>query len=140
MKVNSEMKSCNELRVGDEFVLEKEIDKYRGIYFTGATGEYHPIYIDESLARALDFPSTPLPLSFLSSVVGAFLIQWTGSPECLRSICLRMKKDLFAGNLLRIKGKVVKKEKGYVKLVFSLTNERGEKLCSECWAELELRG
>lgn len=139
MKANSKHSDiCKGLKKGEKFIIEKEIDKYRGVYFVGVTGEYNPLYIDQELAKALDLPSTPIPPYFLSSLIGGFLIQMADSTTCLRSICIKMKKDIFGGNVLRLTGKIVQKKRNYAKIVFEVKNEKGEQICSECWAELGL--
>ncbi len=130
-------RTCLDLMRGQEFQVEVEVDRYRGLYFASAVGEYHPLYMDEGLARALDMPSSPLPLSYLTSVLMTYLIEWAGDPTCIVELHVKTKSLVFPGDVIRIKGRVVWKSKKKVKVLFQVTNQEGKDITSSCWAMLE---
>ena len=141
MKVSSKreqlqnIKTCLDIRPDETFYVEFELDRYRGLYFTSAVGEYHPLYIDEHLARALDMPSSPLPVSYVSALVISYLVEWSGNPECISELNIDVKKPLFPGDVIVIEGHVVERKKARVKVVFSI-KRKGEKITSNSWAIL----
>jgi len=41
----------NSIDAGDTFNAQQEIDKYRAIYYAGASGDFNPIHIDAEFGK-----------------------------------------------------------------------------------------
>jgi len=63
------------VRVGDEIpaMAKAPVDRVQLARYAGATGDFHPLHVDESYARSLGMPSvyapSPLGQGFLGQLV-----------------------------------------------------------------------
>jgi acyl dehydratase len=99
------------IKVGDEFYVLREIDLYRPIYFAGATGIFHPIYIDPLFGKLAGFGGNILHEYCLTSFVISALCEWGGKKSSIKSINIKFKGWANPGDIIKIEW-TVKRVKG----------------------------
>ncbi|MCD6281169.1 MAG: MaoC family dehydratase, partial [Deltaproteobacteria bacterium] len=43
--------AAKDIKPGDSFTASEEVDKYRTIYYAGASGDFNPIHIDPEFGK-----------------------------------------------------------------------------------------
>jgi acyl dehydratase len=78
-------KNIKDIKVGDGYTAREEVDKYRAIYYAGASGDFNPIHIDPEFGQMVGLggrdPAWPVHLGFAAKSI----TDWTGDPGGSRS-------------------------------------------------------
>lgn len=104
------------IKVGDEFYVLREIDLYRPIYFAGASGIFHPIYIDPLFGKLARFGGNILHEYCITSFVISALCEWGGKNSSVKRIDITFRGWANPGDIIKIKwsAKKIKEEEVYV--------------------------
>lgn len=129
------MKRLQDFTVGDTFESVREVDPYRPVYYAAASGDFNPIHIDPSVARAAGYQGVILQgmctFSWLSDACVAYL----EDPARLVRVRARFTKPVQVGDAIRFAGRCVAIEGPLVKLEVSAKNQRGEDVLKGAVAE-----
>jgi 3-hydroxybutyryl-CoA dehydratase len=123
------------IRAGQTFVLVRECDRYRPLYYAGAAGDFNPIHIDPAVAEMAGFGGPILQgLCTLAWATDAFA-RFLGDPGRVTRVKARFSRPVKLEDTIRFEGTVTKVTATHVLAVLSATNQHGEEVLKG--AELE---
>jgi 3-hydroxybutyryl-CoA dehydratase len=117
------------LSVGDEARFSKTISEYDIYQFSGITGDFNPVHVNEEYAKTTQFKSRiahgPLTLSLIAPVLGTRL---PGLGTVALEISCRFKAPVYIGDTITARAMVSEKleEKKWVRLTLVWTNHKNE--------------
>lgn len=132
------MKHIEDVKIGDEFMLTKEVDHYRPIYYAGASGDFNPIHIDPVFARSVGMERNILHGLCSMAWVSTTIISWAGDVMALKKLKVRFAKPVYPEDVITIKCFVRGIKENRVSLSIEAVNQRGEKVISHGSGEVEL--
>lgn len=119
------------IRIGDELpaMAKAPIDRVQLARYAGATGDFNPVQVDETAARAAGMPTVVAPttigMGFLSQLVG----DWARGAQVRRLSC-RFSRMLWPGDTLVCKGRVADRHgqdgKYFLELDVWAENQQGQ--------------
>jgi 3-hydroxybutyryl-CoA dehydratase len=115
-------------KAGDTFKLVHECDKYRPIYYAGASGDFNPIHIDKDFGEMAGLGGAILQgLCTMAWAVEA-AVNYLADPGKVRKVKVRFSKPVKIDDVITFEGKVTQVDGG--KLVAELTakNQNGEEV------------
>lgn len=102
------------------------------VRYQGASGDMNPVHHDEPFAIAAGYPS-PLGVGmFPAGVMAAWVAAWLG-PEKIRSVKVRWKSPVFAGDTLHFSARVVDETPDQIKVEMTCVKQDGT-TAVEGWA------
>ncbi|HZZ85359.1 MAG TPA: MaoC/PaaZ C-terminal domain-containing protein [Anaeromyxobacteraceae bacterium] len=120
------------VKVGDELppLVKPPIDRVLIARYSGATGEFNPLSLDEIHARNAGFPSVIAPGLLAMGFAGELVVDWLRGAR-LRRFSSRFVKIIWPGDVLTCRAKVVERRFGepgsyFVDIDVSAENQRGE--------------
>lgn len=119
------------VRVGDEIppLSKGPIERIQLVKYAGASGDFNPIHVDETFARAAGQPGVFAHGMLSMAFVGQLLTDWVDGRR-IEKLGVRFVAITWPGDVITCKGKVTKKyEEGGKKLVeleVSAENQKGQ--------------
>lgn len=120
------------LRTGDELpALQKTaIDRTQIVRFAAACGDFHPLYIDDSAARAVGLPSVCAQGLLSMGFMGQFMNEWLRGGQ-LSKLAIRFVKLVWPGDALTCHGRVLRRHRNdqghyFVDIDLWAENQKGE--------------
>lgn len=111
---------------GDTFTHVRECDRYRPIYYAGASGDFNTIHIDPEVGKAAGLGGVILQgLCTLGWAVEAVAV-FVGDPGRIRRVRVRFSKPVRPEDTVTFQGKVTSVQDGLLTAQVSATNQRGE--------------
>jgi acyl dehydratase len=95
------------VRVGDELpaLAKAPVDRVQLTRYAGASGDFNPVHIDETYARALGMPSVYAPGMLVMGFLGQLASDWARGAQ-LRKYNVRFVKIVWPGDTVVCKGRV----------------------------------
>ncbi|MCE9673900.1 MaoC family dehydratase N-terminal domain-containing protein [Myxococcus stipitatus] len=113
-------------QVGDTFTHVRECDRYRPIYYAGASGDFNPIHIDPEVGQAAGLGGVILQglctLGWAVEAVGIFV----GDPGRIRRVKVRFSRPVRLEDTVTFQGRVTALEGHRLVTEVTATNQRGE--------------
>jgi acyl dehydratase len=117
---------AKEPQVGDTFTHERTCDRYRPIYYAGASGDFNPLHVDAEVGKQAGFGGPILQgLCTLAWAIEAVTRQLS-DPGKLRKIRVRFSKPVLLEDTVRFEGELTQADEGGVKGELTAKNQRGE--------------
>ncbi|NMO19643.1 hypothetical protein HPC49_27750 [Pyxidicoccus fallax] len=111
---------------GETFTHVRECDRYRPIYYAGASGDFNPIHIDPEVGKTAGLGGVILQgLCTLGWAVEAVAV-FVGDPGRIRRVRVRFSKPVRPEDTITFEGKVTSVQDGVLTAEVSATNQRGE--------------
>lgn len=132
------MKHIEDVKIGDEFMLTKEVDHYRPIYYAGASGDFNPIHIDPVFAKSVGLERNILHGLCSMAWVSTTITSWAGDITALKKLKVRFAKPVYPEDVITIKCAVREIIGNRVVLSIEAHNQRGERVISHGSGEVEL--
>ena len=121
--------------LGETFELVREVDRYRPIYYAGASGDFNPIHIDPEVGRQAGLGGSILQgLCTLGWAVDCFA-RYLGDPGAVTKVHARFSRPVALEDTLTFKGVVTAVDGKLLKAKVSAENQRGEELLKEVGLE-----
>ncbi len=100
------------LQVGDEVPSWQPapLDRVQIARYTGASGDFNPLYVDEPFARAAGFRSTIVPGPLAMAALSQMVSEWLKGPF-IRRLSAKFLKILWPGDILTCRGRVTAKHR-----------------------------
>ena len=123
--------SFEDLYVGMTEGFEVTITEQMMEAFKVITGDVNPLHVDAEFAKGKGYDDRVvygmLTSSFLSTLAGIYL---PGEKSLIREVEVKMKKPVYVGNSLCIKGEIseINADFGIFTMKVTITNEAGEKV------------
>jgi len=122
---------------GQAFTGSEKFDKYRAIYYAGASGDYNPIHIDPEFGKMVGLGGVILQglctLAFATKTV----TDWTGDPGRLKKIRCRFSAPVMIEDTISVQGTVADVQAGRVKVDLKVINQTGAEVLQNVEAEIE---
>ncbi len=119
-------KTYAQLQIGDEADFTKTISETDVYQFSGMTGDFNPVHVNEVYAKTTRFERRiahgPLTMSLIASVLG---MQLPGLGTVALELSCRFKAPVFIGDTITASARVSEKlpEKEWVRLKLTWTNQ-----------------
>ncbi|HYV44291.1 MAG TPA: MaoC family dehydratase [Myxococcaceae bacterium] len=132
------MERMKPLQPGDTFTHVRECDRYRPIYYAGASGDYNPIHIDREVGELAGMGGAILQgLCTLGWAVEA-AARYAGDPGRVKKVKVRFSRPVRIEDTVTFQGKVAKVEGGRAVAELSAKNQDGEDVLKGAVVELEV--
>jgi len=132
------MRKIGDVKVGDEFSLEKECTKYMPILYAGAGGDFNPIHIDPEFGKLVGLGGNILQGLGTYAFASQACVDWAGNPKALKRLKVRFASPVRPGDKVTVEGKVTEINGNRLKAELVAKNDKGEVVLSNALAEIEL--
>ncbi len=113
---------------GQTFSLVRECDRFRPIYYAGASGDFNPIHIDAEVGQAAGLGGIILQgLCTLAWATDAFA-RFLGDPGLVTRVKARFSKPVRPEDTIRLEGTVTEVTGGTVKASVVARNQDGDEV------------
>ena len=113
---------------GQTFSLVRECDRYRSLYYAGASGDFNPIHIDVEVGQAVGLGGVILQgLCTLAWGVDAFA-RFLGDPGRVTGVRARFSRPVRPEDTVRLDGTVTEVSGGVVKAAVVARNQSGDEV------------
>ena len=123
---------------GQEFRGSEKVDKYRAIYYAGASGDFNPIHIDPEFGKAVGLGGAILQglctLAFATKTV----TDWLGDPGKLKKIKCRFTAPVMMEDIITTKGVVAEVKGGRAVIELAVTKQTGVEVLQKVESEVEI--
>jgi len=95
------------VRVGDEVpaLAKTPVDRVQLARYAGATGDYHPLHVDEAYAKSLGMPSVYAPSPLGQGFLGQLITDWARGAQ-IKRFSTKFIRLIWPGDTLVCKGRV----------------------------------
>ncbi|HYX90166.1 MAG TPA: MaoC family dehydratase [Myxococcaceae bacterium] len=95
------------IRVGDELpaLAKAPVDRVQLARYAGASGDFNPVHVDETYAKAIGMPSVYAPGMLVMGFLGQLLSDW-GRGAQLRRYSVKFIKIVWPGDTVVCRGRV----------------------------------
>jgi acyl dehydratase len=91
-----------------------------------ASRDYQDVHHDEALARQRGTPGIFMNILTTNGLVGRYVTDWAGPDASVRRIAIRLGVPNFAGDTMRLTGRVTAAEEGVVEVEVAGRNQLGD--------------
>lgn len=119
------------VRVGDEIpaMAKAPVDRVQLARYAGATGDFHPLHVDEAFAKSLGMPSVYAPSPLGQGFLGQLITDWARGAQ-IRKFSTKFIRLIWPGDTLVCKGRVSDRHgengKYAIELEVWAENQKGE--------------
>ncbi len=128
--------SKQEIQAGDTFTASEEVDKYRAIFYAGASGDFNPIHIDPEFGKQVGLGGVILHGLCTLGFVAKSITDWTGDPGAMKQLKCRFASPVHLGDTVTTEGKVASVENGRAQLDLKVTTQDGTEVLTMTGAEV----
>ncbi|MFW5862534.1 MAG: MaoC/PaaZ C-terminal domain-containing protein [Spirochaetota bacterium] len=130
--------SLIKIEKGQSFSVNEEVDKYRAIYYAGASGDFNPIHIDPEFGKMVGLGGTILHGLCSLGFVAKTVTDWAGDPGKLKKLKCRFASPVYIGDNLSIQAEVsdVKGNRGCIDI--KVTRDDNTEVLKNVYAEVEI--
>lgn len=125
------------LEKGEMFNGSEKVDKYRAIYYAGASGDYNPIHIDPEFGKMVGLGGAILQGLCTLAFTAKTVTNWTGDPGRLKRIKCRFTAPVMMEDTISIQGTVIDVQAGRARLELKVTNQAGAEVLQKVEAEVD---
>ena len=122
---------------GQTFTGSEKVDKYRPIYYAGASGDYNPIHIDHEFGKMVGLGGAILQglctLAFASKTV----TDWAGDPGKMKRLKCRFSAPVLMEDTISVQGTVTEVQAGRARIELMVVNQNGVEVLQKVEAEVE---
>jgi hypothetical protein len=101
-----------------------------------ASRDYQDVHHDEALARQRGTPGIFMNILTTNGLVGRFVTDWAGPDATVRRIAIRLGVPNFAGDTMRLTGRVTAAHEGVVDVEVAGRNRLGDHVTGTVTVEL----
>jgi 3-hydroxybutyryl-CoA dehydratase len=116
---------------GETFELVRDVDRYRPIFYAGASGDFNPIHIDADVGRAAGLGGPILQgLCTLAWAVDCFA-RYLGDPGAVTKVHARFSRPVALEDTLTFKGVVTDVVGNRLTATVRAENQKGEEVLKD---------
>jgi 3-hydroxybutyryl-CoA dehydratase len=116
---------------GETFELVRDVDRYRPLYYAGASGDFNPIHIDPEVGRLAGLGGNILQgLCTLAWAVDCFA-RYLGDPGAVTKVNARFSRPVALEDTLTFKGVVTEVEGTRLRATVRAENQRGDEVLKD---------
>lgn len=131
-------KNIKDIKVGESFSASEEVDKYRAIYYAGASGDFNPIHIDPEIGKMVGLGGVILHGLCTFGFMTKTVTDWAGDPGVLKRIKCRFARPVHLGDTITTSGTVSKVQGNRVSIDLKVMSQEGVEVLVMATAEVEL--
>lgn len=124
--------------VGETFDHQRTCDRYRPVYYAGASGDFNPIHIDPEVGLAAGLGGVILQGLCTLAWATEAAVNYSGDPGAIRKIRVRFSKPVLLEDTVTFQGKVTGVADGLVRADITARNQRGEDVLKGASVEISL--
>lgn len=123
---------------GTTFSAQENVDKYRAIYYAGASGDFNPIHIDPEFGKMVGLGGVILHGLCALGFVAKTVTDWTGDPGRLKKLKCRFASPVKIDDTISINGEVTDVQGGRATVALKVVNQAGLEVEKSVSAEVEV--
>lgn len=123
---------------GVTFSAQETVDKYRAIYYAGASGDFNPIHIDPEFGKMVGLGGVILHGLCAVGFVVKTITDWQGDPGKLKRFKCRFASPVHLEDVITTTGEVTDVREGRATIALKVTNQHGLEVETGVTAEVEL--
>lgn len=123
---------------GDTFTHQRECDRYRPLYYAGASGDFNPIHIDPEMGKLAGLGGSILQGLCTMAWAAESAVHFAGDPGKIRRVKVRFSRPVAVEDVIRFEGKVTRVEGGRFTAQIQARNQRGEEVLKNAVVEAEI--
>ena len=125
------------IQKGQTFTGSEKVDKYRALYYAGASGDYNPIHIDPDFGKMVGLNGTILQGLCTLAFAAKTVTDWTGDPGKLKKIKCRFSAPVMMEDTISIQGTVADIQAGQAKVNLKVINQTGAEVLQNVEVEVK---
>ena len=122
---------------GQTFTGNEKVDRYRAIYYAGASGDFNPIHIDPEFGKLVGLGGAILQGLCTLAFTAKTVTDWTGDPGTLKRIKCRFSAPVLLEDTISILGAVTGVQGGRARIELKVVNQNGTEVLQKVEAEVE---
>jgi|SRR5664280_1535111 acyl dehydratase len=122
---------------GQTFTGSEKVDKYRAIYYAGASGDYNPIHIDPEFGKLVGLNGAILQGLCTLAFAAKTVTDWAGDPGKLKKIKCRFSAPVMMEDTISFQGTVADVQKDLARVSLQVLNQAGAEVLQNVEAEVE---
>lgn len=130
--------SKKEIKQGDTFTASETVDKYRTIYYAGASGDFNPIHIDPEFGQQVGLGGVILHGLCTLGFVAKAVTDWTGDPGKLKRLKCRFASPVHLGDVVTTRAIVKEVTGDRVMINLTVTTQENVEVLTMTSAEVAL--
>ncbi|MDP8254336.1 MAG: MaoC family dehydratase [Candidatus Alcyoniella australis] len=130
--------SIDQAKVGDVIEAIQSVDKYRPIYYAGASGDFNPIHIDPEFGKMVGLGGAILQGLCTMGFAAKMLGRWAGDPAKIKKLRVRFKKPVKPNDDLTFKAVVTARDESSITVEVEGINQDGEVVLGNAVAVIAL--
>jgi acyl dehydratase len=123
---------------GTLFNSQETVDRYRAIYYAGASGDFNPIHIDPEFGKMVGLGGVILHGLCAVGFVAKTITDWQGDPGKLKRFKCRFASPVHIEDVISTNGEVIEVKEGRARLALKVTNQNGVEVETNVTAEVEI--
>ena len=126
------------IQKGQTFTGSEKVDKYRALYYAGASGDYNPIHIDPDFGKMVGLNGTILQGLCTLAFAAKSVTDWAGDPGKLKKIKCRFSAPVMIEDTISCQGTVADVQAGLARVELAVVNQAGAEVLQKVEAEVEV--
>ena len=122
---------------GQTFTGSEKVDRYRAIYYAGASGDYNPIHIDPEFGKMVGLNGAILQGLCTLAFAAKTVTDWAGDPGKLKKIKCRFSAPVMMEDTISFQGTVADVQKGLARVNLQVLNQAGAEVLQNVEADVE---
>ncbi len=127
-----------QIKLGDTFTAQEVVDRYRTVYYAGASGDFNPIHIDPEFGKLVGLGGVILHGLCTLGFVAKSVTDWSGDPGALKRLKCRFAAPVHLEDTVTTEAKVSKVEGSKAQLDIRVTNQDGVEVLTMTQADISL--
>ncbi len=123
---------------GTTFSSQETVDRYRAIYYAGASGDFNPIHIDPEFGKMVGLGGVILHGLCAVGFVVKTITDWQGDPGKLKKFKCRFASPVHLEDVITTSGEVIDIKEGRAVIALKVTNQNGVEVETNVSAEVEI--
>ena len=123
---------------GTTFSSQETVDRYRAIYYAGASGDFNPIHIDPECGKMVGLGGVILHGLCAVGFVVKTITDWQGDPGKLKKFKCRFASPVHLEDVITTSAEVVDVKDGRASIALKVTNQNGVEVETNVSAEVEI--
>ncbi|MDT8272678.1 MAG: MaoC/PaaZ C-terminal domain-containing protein [Desulfomonilia bacterium] len=126
------------IQKGTTFSAQETVDKYRAIYYAGASGDFNPIHIDPEFGKMVGLGGVILHGLCAAGFVVKTITDWLGDPGKLKRFKCRFASPVHLDDVITTTGEVIEVKEDRANIVLKVSNQNGIDVETNVSAEVEV--
>ena len=119
------------------FEEKQKVDRYRAVFYAGASGDFNPLHIDPKVGDKAGFGGTILHGLCTAAWMVDSVTRAHGDPRKIKSMGCRFSGPVRMGDELGFTGSVMEQAEGLTTYAVDVSNQDGDKVLRKALVTME---